>query len=69
MGKYVTQKELEQVIKQTNYALTMLDVVIEVLSEHYCKVDKNEFGKLIDDAIQARVNKINQINDLQKEKE
>ena len=59
MGKYVTQKELKDIIQEVNKALFNLDVAIEVICEHYCMVDKAEFSKFITDCAKARIENAN----------
>ena len=69
MGKYVTKQELTKVIESTNKALLIMDVMLEVLAKSICKVDENEFGRLVDEAIKRRANVENQVNDLENKKE
>ena len=69
MGKYVTQKDIEKLIGDVNKALLFVDTVIEVICEHYLKVDKDEFGKYVNEALNKRVQNIDQTNNLENKKE
>lgn len=61
MGRFVSRKEYENVVQQMNHALFCMDIAIEVLAEHYCMADKNEFNKFCKDLADIKLKKMNDV--------
>ena len=59
MARFVTKKEMESIIQEFNKALFNLDVALEVICEHYCMVDKDEFSKFCAGVAKARIENAN----------
>lgn len=61
MGRFVSRKEFENAIKEFNHALFCMDIAIEVLAEHYCMAEKNEFNKICKDVAEFKLKRMNDV--------
>lgn len=61
MGRFVSRKEYDNTIQQLNQALFCMDVAIEVLAEHYCNVNKDEFNKFCKDIAEVKLKRMNDV--------
>ncbi len=61
MGRFVSRKEFENAVQQMNHALFCMDIAIEVLAEHYCMANQEEFNKFCKDLADFKLKKANDV--------